>query len=76
MFASLFASQKENNSILSENDNQIDVLLDKINLLEEKLAQKEQVIQKLRNVDLNNISPKQAFDFLWDILNSHSTNLL
>ena len=71
-----FLIAQKDSSILSQNQSQIDALLDKINLLEEKLAQREQVIQKLKEIDLNNISPKQAFDFLWDVLNSRSTDLL
>ncbi|MBD3232042.1 DNA mismatch repair protein MutS [Candidatus Dependentiae bacterium] len=42
----------------------------KIRLLEQELMNNQKVLKSIQNTDLNNFSPKEAFDFLWDIKKS------
>ncbi|KKP24887.1 MAG: mismatch repair protein MutS protein [candidate division TM6 bacterium GW2011_GWF2_28_16] len=56
---------------ISQEEN-INILLDKIIILENKLKQKELDLIKLetiKNINLDDFSPKQAFDLLWKIKN-------
>jgi hypothetical protein len=39
----------------------------KIKDLNDKLESKERVIANLKNIDFDELSPKKAFDLLWDI---------
>lgn len=52
-----------------ESDNKINALLDKILILENKLKEKDNSIKELKNLDLNQLSPKQVFDFIWELQN-------
>jgi DNA mismatch repair protein MutS len=52
-----------------ENDNKIEALLDKILILENKLKDKETDLKELKKMDLNQLSPKQVFDFIWELQN-------
>lgn len=39
----------------------------RITELEQELVSKSAVTQKLKTIDYNNLSPKQAFDLLWEL---------
>ncbi|MBD3273492.1 DNA mismatch repair protein MutS [Candidatus Dependentiae bacterium] len=61
--ANLFSFQKK------ENDNKINALLDKILILENKIKQKDIAIDQIKKLNLNELSPKQVFDFIWQLKN-------
>ncbi len=44
-----------------------DALNQKVEILEQELFKKEEVLKKIQDVDLDDFSPKDAFDFLWNI---------
>ena len=50
-----------------ENNDKINALLDKIMILESKIKQKDQVLKEITNLDLDELSPKQVFDFIWQL---------
>ena len=50
----------------TENED-VDELKDKINFLQEELDQKDLIINQFKNINLNEITPKQAFDLLWKL---------
>lgn len=52
-----------------ENDDKVNVLLDKILILESKIKQKENALKEIQNLNLNELSPKQVFDFIWKLKN-------
>ena len=56
-----------------EHDQKINVLLDKIIILENKLKEKESQILNIKNLNLDELSPKQVFDFVWKIKNEKNT---
>ena len=51
---------------------EIKKLRKKIAHLENTLAEKEKVIQRLDTINLNELSPKLAFDILWEIKNEEN----
>ncbi|MCG2756554.1 DNA mismatch repair protein MutS [Candidatus Dependentiae bacterium] len=55
-----------------EHDAKINALLDKIIILENKLKEKESEIVSIKNLNLDELSPKQVFDFIWKIKNKES----
>jgi len=50
-----------------KSDEEIQELQIKVGYLEKELEKKEKVVQKFSEINLDNITPKQAFDLLWEL---------
>ena len=58
-----------------ESDDKVNVLLDKILILEGKIKQKENALKEIKNLDLDELSPKQVFDFIWNLKSKETFNV-
>ncbi|MFH1461811.1 MAG: DNA mismatch repair protein MutS [bacterium] len=68
-----FNNQEQQVNVFSfhqeENEDKVNALLDKIIMLESKLKIKEQTLKDIKSLDLDELSPKQVFDFIWKLKN-------
>jgi len=59
----LFAGQLK----IGESGDAVDSLQQKVSLLEELLAEKEEIIKEIQSVNTDDLSPKKAFDLIWAV---------
>lgn len=77
-FKNIKINQSQNNFVdqrnlfefqTEENDQKVDALLDKILILENKIKEKNKALETIQNLNLDDLSPKQVFDFMWELKN-------